>query len=116
MPVSKIFFSTCLLLASLLTSSQGFLHVEGKKIMDRNKREVLLRGMGLGGWMLQEPYMLQLSGIASNQTAFRSRVEALIGKKNTEAFYTAWLSNHCTKRDIDSMAAWGFNSVRLPMH
>jgi endoglucanase len=116
MPGSKLFFSTCLLLASQFTCSQGFLHVEGKKIVDRNKREVLLRGMGLGGWMLQEPYMLQLNGIAANQTTFRNKVEALIGKANTEAFYTAWLSNHCTKREIDSMAAWGFNSVRLPMH
>ncbi|MEI6900102.1 MAG: carbohydrate-binding protein, partial [Bacteroidota bacterium] len=35
---------------------------------------------------------------------------------NTTAFYTAWLANHLTKRDIDSLASWGFNSVRLPMH
>jgi hypothetical protein len=27
----------------------------------------------------------------------------------------AWLSNHTTKTDIDSMA-WGFNSVRQAMH
>jgi len=26
------------------------------------------------------------------------------------------LDNHCRKIDIDSLAAWGFNSVRLPMH
>ncbi|GAC1424888.1 MAG: hypothetical protein NVSMB7_01040 [Chitinophagaceae bacterium] len=27
-----------------------------------------------------------------------------------------WLSNHTRKIDIDSLKAWGFNSVRLPMH
>ena len=26
------------------------------------------------------------------------------------------LQNHVTKKDIDSLAKWGFNSVRLPMH
>src|SRR5690606_38541070 len=33
-----------------------------------------------------------------------------------EAFYRAYLENGITKRDIDSLKAWGFNSVRLPMH
>ena len=31
-------------------------------------------------------------------------------------FYEAWLNNHVTKADIDSLASWGFNSIRLPMH
>lgn len=72
--------------------------------------------MGLGGWMLQEPYMLKLSGIASAQYDIKRRIVNLIGEKNTQLFYTAWLKNHCTKSDIDSLASWGFNSVRLPMH
>ncbi|HKB43785.1 MAG TPA: cellulase family glycosylhydrolase, partial [Chitinophagaceae bacterium] len=104
-----------LIFASSKTYTQGFLHAEGKKIM-KGKEEVILRGMGLGGWMLQEPYMLQLNGIANNQISFKNKIVMLIGKENTERFYDAWLSNHCTKKDIDSLAAWGFNSVRLPMH
>jgi hypothetical protein len=72
--------------------------------------------MGLGGWMLQEPYMLQLHGAADNQGQFREKLEKLAGKENTQRFYDAWLSGFITKADIDSMAAWGFNSVRLPMH
>ncbi|RYY89028.1 MAG: carbohydrate-binding protein [Chitinophagaceae bacterium] len=72
--------------------------------------------MGLGGWMLQEPYMLGLAGGPANQQEFRLRLEGLIGKERTAAFYEAWLNNFITRADIDSMAAWGFNSVRLPMH
>ncbi len=36
--------------------------------------------------------------------------------QETAEFYDAWLHNFIQKTDIDSMHAWGFNSVRLPMH
>lgn len=95
--------------------AQG-LRAKGKMIVDQKGNEVVLRGIGLGGWMLQEPYMLQLSGIAMAQHEIKNKIKELAGDENTEKFYAAWLSNHCTKADIDSLAAWGFNSVRLPMH
>lgn len=104
------------LLFSLQCFSQGFLRVKGKTIVNGRGEEVLLRGMGLGGWMLQEPYMLQMNGIAPNQISIRKKITELIGDRATERFYEAWLANHCTRADIDSMAAWGFNSVRLPLH
>jgi len=34
--------------------SQGFLRVEGKQIVNEKGENVLLRGIGLGGWMLQK--------------------------------------------------------------
>jgi len=61
--------------------SQGFLRVEGKQIVNEKGENVLLRGIGLGGWMLQEPYMLQLSKVAGTQTEIKSRISELIGKK-----------------------------------
>lgn len=97
-------------------NGQEFLKAEGKKITNGHGDEVILRGIGLGGWMLQEPYMLQLSAVAGTQHDIRNKIEQVIGKERTAAFYNAWLANHCTKSDIDSLAAWGFNSVRLPMH
>jgi len=99
----------------LSSPAQGFLKADGKKIVNNNG-EIILRGMGLGGWMLQEPYMLRLSGVATAQYDIRKKITNLIGESNTGKFYEAWLSNHCTKGDIDSLASWGFNSVRLPMH
>ena len=95
--------------------SQGFLRANGKKI-ENDKGEVILRGIGLGGWMLQEPYMLKLSGIVNTQSQFKSKVKELIGDERTTLFYNAWLSNHMRKADVDSIASWGFNSIRLPMH
>jgi len=96
--------------------SQGFLRVEGKQIVNEKGENVLLRGIGLGGWMLQEPYMLQLSKVAGTQTEIKSRISELIGQKNCEEFYKSYLNNMITEKDIDSLKKWGFNSVRLPMH
>ncbi len=106
------------IMSVLLTSavSAQYLHADGKQIVDGSGNDVILRGMGLGGWMLQEGYMLETNSFANPQHEIRAAIEGLIGEANTDAFYEAWLANHCTKADIDSMASWGFNSVRLPMH
>ena len=97
-------------------ASQHRLSTDGPNIVNESGETVLLRGMGLGGWMLQEGYMLQTAGFANAQFEIRNKIELLIGEAATDEFYTAWLQNHVTKTDIDSMKAWGFNSVRLPMH
>ena len=96
--------------------AQGFLKAQGKAIVNGNGDTVILRGMGLGGWMLQEGYMLQTAGFASAQYQIREKIEELIGTADTDLFYDQWLANHVRKIDIDSLKAWGFNSVRLPMH
>src|SRR5258706_10913657 len=96
-------------------SSQGFLKANGPVIVNEKGEKVILRGMGLGGWMLQEGYMLRVGNIGQ-QYRIKAKIEELIGREKTEDFYEGWLANHTRKIDIDSMAAWGFNSVRLPMH
>jgi aryl-phospho-beta-D-glucosidase BglC (GH1 family) len=98
-----------------IATAQGFLKTSGTKIVNEKGENVLLRGMGLGGWMLQEGYMLRLQG-TNPQYSIRKRIEKLIGAEQTQQFYDAWLKNFTTKADIDSMRRWGFNSVRLPIH
>jgi len=100
---------------SLQGSAQSFLKADGKKIVDESGKNVLLRGMGLGGWMLQEGYMLHVNK-DSRQYRIRERLEELMGPAETKEFYDTWLANNTRKIDIDSMRRWGFNSVRLPMH
>ena len=43
----------------------------GTTIVDENQEEVLLRGVGLGGWMLQEGYMMNSNGGADTQHEFK---------------------------------------------
>jgi endoglucanase len=96
--------------------SQAFLKTYGKAIVNEEGDTIILRAMGLGGWMLQEGYMMQTSGFATAQYQIKNKIEALIGKANTDLFYEAWLANHVREIDIDSLKSWGFNAVRLPMH
>ena len=101
---------------SLGLKAQGFLKADGKKIVNGNNQEVILRGMGLGGWMVQEGYMMKTAGFLGTQHELKNAITTLIGQNGMEAFYDAWLKNYVTEADVDSMAGWGFNSIRLPMH
>jgi aryl-phospho-beta-D-glucosidase BglC (GH1 family) len=110
----------CLLLfifssQSVSSQTNGFLKASGKWIVDGSGEHIQLRGIGLGGWMIQEGYMLHLNK-EGQQYRIRQRIEALLTKDQTAEFYRAWLSNNTTRSDMDSLSSWGFNSVRLPMH
>ncbi|MGN6690135.1 MAG: cellulase family glycosylhydrolase [Sphingopyxis sp.] len=102
-------------LSSTAAHAEGWLKADGTQIIDDSGKPVILRGMGLGGWMLQEGYMLQLGEIGQ-QHRIRAKLAELVGEERTANFYRAWLDNHTTRADIDQMAKWGFNSVRLPIH
>jgi hypothetical protein len=112
-----IIFVVVLIAIALVGCSQqtNFLRADGQRIVN-GEGEVLLRGFGLGGWVLQEPYMLRLPGSMRTQSQFRDSLVALVGEERTAEFYRAWWHNGIQKRDIDSLASWGFNHVRMPMH
>jgi len=71
--------------------------------------------MGLGGWMLQEGYMLGINR-EGTQHSIKARITDLVGKEDCEKFYQLWRQNHMTRADVDLLAKSGFNSIRLPMH
>ena len=104
------------ILVSFSSFSQGYLHRNGQNIENGDGKNVVLRGLGLGGWMVQEGYMLKTGSFAGPQHVIKQKITDLIGAKNTEEFYDTYKANGITKRDIDSLSAWGFNSIRLPMH
>ena len=112
----KFYFKILLLLLSTSLTSQTLLHTNGKAIVDASGDTVILKTMNLGGWMLIEPYQLQSAGFASAQWEFEEKIEQLVGTAEKEIFLENWYANHCRKIDIDSLAAWGFNAIRLPMH
>lgn len=100
----------------LFRQSQGqFLKVSGTQITNGSDTHFILRSMGLGGYMLQEGYMFHL-GFLGTQTKIREKINNIVGQAQTEAFYKQWRNKFIQQADIDSMAAWGFNAIRLPMH
>ena len=109
-----VFFSALLL--SQFGTAQGFLKTQGQKIVDSKGENVYLKGLGLGGWMLQEGYMLKTDDFAGPQFKIKEKIAEVAGEDGKNEFYKAYLKNGITKKDIDSSAKWGFNSIRLPMH
>ncbi|UEG54657.1 cellulase family glycosylhydrolase [Mucilaginibacter daejeonensis] len=114
--------SICKVLLSVLVASsthfamgQTYLKASGRIITDAKGKKVILRGMGLGGWMLQEGYMFRLGNVGQ-QYRIKEKIVGVAGQEYVDRFYDKWLNMHTRKIDVDSMASWGFNSIRLPMH
>ncbi|MDF2552255.1 MAG: glycosyl hydrolase family 5 [Chryseobacterium sp.] len=108
-----------ILLSALLLSQFGtsqLLKTNGQKIVNDKGENIQLRGLGLGGWMLQEGYMLKTADFAGPQFKIKEKITELIGEDGMNEFYKAYLKNGIAKQDIDFLAKAGFNSVRLPMH
>ena len=109
------FLTIFFFLATNLIYSQN-LSTLGPYLKDDNSNNVILRGINLGGWMLQEPYLFQFTGAADSQHEFKEKLVEFIGQENTDNFYNAWYENFITQGDVDSLASYGYNSIRLPMH
>ena len=107
------------LILSSLSFSQGFLHTEGKEIVEGNGEPILLRGFGLGGWLVPEGYMLinraWIEGFES-PTQIENHILDLIGEEKSNEFWNEYRKNFVSRADIDQIAEWGFNHIRLPFH
>jgi endoglucanase len=108
------------LLACLATlpafAQTPLLRADGPKIVDAQNREVLLRGMNLGGWLLQEGYMMKPGYGGTQGSVKRVLYQAGMSDAAVEKFYQQYRANFITKADIDFIAQQGFNCIRLPLH
>ncbi|MBN2414576.1 cellulase family glycosylhydrolase [bacterium] len=109
-----VLFSVILLIFNSPGYSQ-YLSVSGKEIVDGMGQPVLLRGMGLGGWLVPEGYQLHIPGFGS-PSDIESKVEALVGTEEARLFWERYRDAYVTEADIQRIAAWGFNSIRIPFN
>lgn len=115
--LAKALLCACMSIMCIDTvHAQGFMHAEGKTIVDINGNEIILRGHAPGGWMIQEPYMMETQGFTSSQHTIKAKIESVLGLEDTKEFYRKWLDNGFTRNDVKLLAELGFNSIRLPMH
>ena len=116
--VLKILITTLILLSSLI-GQEGFLHNVDGEIVDGSGEPILLRGFGLGGWLVPEGYMLHnqawISGFES-PTDIENHVTDLIGAEAAGDFWELYRANYVAQADIDQIAEWGFNHLRVPFH
>jgi endoglucanase len=96
--------------------AQSFLQASGTRIVNASNQEVLLKGVNLGGWQVQEGYMMKYGYNGTQGSVKRGLFNAGQSDAQVESFYQQWRDNFITKADIDYLKDKGFNCVRLPLH
>ncbi|GAB3588811.1 glycoside hydrolase family 5 protein [Hymenobacter daeguensis] len=110
------FLLPLLLTATLAQAQTPLLHADGTKIVDAQNHEVLLQGMNLGGWLLQEGYMMKPGYGGTQGSVKKGLYQAGLSDAAVEKFYQRYRDRFITRQDIDFIAQQGFNCVRLPLH
>lgn len=77
---------------------------------------LLLRGFGLGGWLLPEGYMWKFYTKCDRPRRIEALVEQLCGAEYAASFWERYYGSYITEADIRLAAENGFNSVRLPFN
>src|ERR1700685_4738277 len=91
-PIRRLFVYLLLFCCCDKGFGQGFLKAKGRLIVNEKGEKIILRGIGLGGWMLQEGYMLKL-GKVGPQHKIREKITELVGPGKAADFYDRWLAN-----------------------
>jgi endoglucanase len=106
-----------LLVMMLMMTQVGLAYLKalGPYIVDSTGQPILLRGVGLGGWLVPEGYMLHVPGFGS-PTDIEDKINGLIGPTNTTQFFKLYRANYVSRTDIQLISQLGYNSIRLPFH
>jgi endoglucanase len=94
----------------------GFVHADGKQLVDAHGQKLLLRGTNLGNWLVTEGYMFQLEGGPQSTREIETMVNELIGPTAAVKFWHDYRDQYVTRKDIDFIAKSGFNTIRIPFH
>jgi endoglucanase len=104
-----------ILLVLYATISNAYYTTNGKDIIDRESGEkVILKGIGLGGWLLPEGYMWGIRNY-DRPWQFEKAISDLIGDKDAQQFWRIYRDNYVKEEDIAVMKEWGINTLRIPI-
>ncbi|MGC3957365.1 MAG: cellulase family glycosylhydrolase [Verrucomicrobiota bacterium] len=99
-------------LASSSAAPLTFLRTQGQDIVNESGEKIMLRGVGLGNWMLPEGYMWKFGNNGDRPRKIEKLVSDLIGPENAAKFWQEFRQNYITEADIQRIAELGYNSVR----
>ncbi|NCT91229.1 glycoside hydrolase family 5 protein [Cellulomonas sp. APG4] len=88
-----------------------WIRVDGDRLVDEAGRTVLLRGVGLGGWMTMENF---ITGHPATESQMRRATRRVLGDEAYEAFFETFLTEFFADADAAHLASLGVNAVRVP--
>lgn len=94
----------------------GYVRASGKKLVNGAGKEILLRGVGFGSWLLPEGYMWKFPGEGDRPRKIERMVRDLIGPEQAALFWDLYYDTYIGEADIKRIADEGFNSVRIPIN
>lgn len=94
----------------------GFVRAEGQRIVNGAGVPFLLRGVGLGSWLLPEGYMWRMPEAADRPRRMETMVRDLLGTEGANQFWESYWDRFVTEEDVARIAAEGFNSLRVPIN
>jgi endoglucanase len=98
------------------TEVDGWVRAEGKRLVNGRGEELILRGVGLGSWLLPEGYMWKLPEGGDRPRRIERMVAELVGDEEAASFWEAYRDRYIAEADIRRIAEEGFNSVRVPFN
>lgn len=90
------------------------LTVKKNQIINEKGKEVILRGMNLGGWLMMEGYILGGRNIPEHE--FKQRFQRIYGKAGLKELECLFRKNFIGEKDFQIMRDLGFNTLRIPFH
>ena len=89
-----------------------FLRASGHYMVNEKNDTILLKGLGLGNWLLPEGYMWHFGGNGDRPRKIEKIVEDLTSPDFSRNFWKQFRLNYITEADIRRMKELGYNSVR----
>src|SRR3954451_5398587 len=89
------------------------LRTQGAAVVDGDGTPVLLRGVGLGGWMNMENF---ITGYPATESQMRAAVTGVLGAERAERFFDRLLLRFFEAQDAALLAQLGVNCVRVPIN
>lgn len=99
----------------MTVTRSGFVRADGVHLVD-DDGPLLLRGVGLGNWLLPEGYMWLFGDEMSSPWQIEERIRTLVGETRAQAFWTRFRDVFVSERDFALIAGAGFDHVRLPLN
>ena len=100
-----------------MKTDDGFLKAVGKTIQNNKGERIVMRGVGLGNWLLPEGYMWKFyKPIADRPRRIEAMIADLLGAEAAADFWTVFRDRYITEADVKRVADEGFDSIRLPIN
>jgi len=98
-----------------MTIGTGYVTIRERQFLGPDGEPMLLKGMGLGNWLLAEGYMFGFKR-ASSPRLINELICQLVGEHAAADFWSAFFRRYITLEDVAFLRNAGLNHIRVPFN